>query len=238
MKSLSFIKPAFLCLTALALNAVSLYAQSSRNVAVSNFTKLSVSAGIEMLITQGTTESAKIVAESDMIDEVVVRKNGNTLSVGWKDNWSFRKMSKEKKAKVYISYKTLNCLEASSGSHIQTVNLLKTDHLEASASSGATVDAKISCRELDLSSSSGASVSLAGSAQTMKVESSSGSTIDAVSLNTTYTKAAASSGADLKINVSKALETRTSSGGNISYKGAAALNDHSNSRNSGVSRIN
>lgn len=237
MKTLSFIKPAFLCFIAVAIGTLSLKAQSTKNVAVSNFSEVSVSAGIQLLITQGSSESAKIVANSDVIDEVVVKISGNSVKVGWKENWGFNNSHKNRSAKVYITYKKLNSISASSGSSIKTENPLRTDHLSASVSSGASIDAKISCSDLELETSSGASAALTGTATNMKLESSSGSSVNAVDLTTEYTRANTSSGADVKINVTKALETTTSSGSNIRYKGNASLKNNSNSRSSGVSKI-
>jgi len=238
MKSLSLIKPAFICLITVALGGLSLKAQETKNVSVSNFSEVSVGAGIELHITQGAAESAKIVANDDVINEVVVAKSGNRVTVGWKENWGMSKMWKNKSAKVYITYKKLNSISASSGSSLRTENTLKTDRLNASVSSGASMDAKIACSDLQLQTSSGGSASLAGSATNMQLESSSGSSVDALGLSTEYARANTSSGADIKINVIKALETHTSSGSNIRYKGAAALKNNSNERSSSVSRIN
>jgi len=238
MKSVYSIRTAILCFIALAICASPLAAQETRNVSVSNFSGVSVGAGIELHISQGNSESAKIVAESDVMDQVKIEKSGNDLKIGWKDSWSMNKMFKNKSAKVYVTYKKLNSISASSGSSLRTDNTLKTDHLSASVSSGANMDANVVCNELQLSTSSGADASLTGTATNMEVSSSSGSNVNAVNLTTQYAKASTSSGADIKINVSKALEAHTSSGGNITYKGAADVKDTSSRRNSGVSRIN
>lgn len=237
MKALSFIKPAALCLIAIAVSSLNLKAQETKNVAINNFSEVAVSAGIALYITQGTAESAKIVADNDVINDVVLEKSGNRIKVGWKDNWGMKKMWKNRNAKVYITYRKLNSISASSGSSLKTENTLKTDHLDAAVSSGASMNAKISCDELQLHTNSGASVALAGTATNMEVNSSSGSSVDALNLATQYARANTNSGADIKINVTKGLETNTSSGSNIRYKGDAALKNTSNSRSSSVSRI-
>jgi hypothetical protein len=238
MKSLSLIKPAFLCLMAVAITTLTLKAQETKNVAVSNFSEVSVSAGIALYLTQGNTESAKIVANDDVIGEVLIEKTGNRIKIGWKESWGIKKMWKNKNAKVYITYKKLNGIAASSGSSLKTENTLKTDRLNASVSSGASINAQISCSDLQLETSSGASASLSGTANNLEIKSSSGSSVDALGLLTEYARANTSSGADIKINVTKGLETNTSSGSNIRYKGAAALKNNSNERSSSVSRIN
>ena len=238
MKPLSSIKLAMLSLVILIAGTLSLKAQKTKNVAVSNFNQVAVSAGIELHLTQGNAESAKIIAQDDVIDEVVVERSGNRVKVGWKENWGFNNKRRNKSAKVYITYKTLNNISASSGSSLKTDNMLKADRLEASVSSGASINAQITCDELILGTSSGASAAFAGTATNMKIESSSGSSINASGLMTQYAKVDSSSGSDITINVNKALETHTSSGSSIRYKGNAAVKNNSKERSSSVSRIN
>jgi hypothetical protein len=237
MKTLSIIKPAFFCLIVMALSALNLKAQETKNVAINNFSEVAVGAGIGLYITQGSTESARIVADDDVINDVQLEKSGNRITVGWKNNQGMKKMWKNRNAKVYITYKKLNSISASSGSSLTTENTLKTDHLNASVSSGASMDARITCEELQLKTNSGASVSMAGTATNMEINSSSGSSVNALNLATQYARANTNSGADIRINVTKGLETNTSSGSNIRYKGNAAIKNRSNSRSSSVSRI-
>jgi len=236
MKSLYLIKPAFFLIAALVFTNGALMAQQTKNVAVTNFSEVSVNAGIELIITQGTTESAKIIAEEGVIDEVKIEKDGNRLNIGWKENHGFS--WKNRSAKVYVYYKKLNGLSASSGSSLNTSNFLTTDRLAISVSSGASLNAKIACRDLDLKASSGSSTNLTGKAVNMQVEASSGSTIDALGLATEYARANTSSGSNIDISVAKGLETNSSSGSSINYKGNAALKNNSNSKSSSVSRIN
>lgn len=233
MKPLSLIKPAILFLLISASCNLPTQAQMTKNVAISNFSEVSVSAGIELIITQGSTESAKIIAKEGVIDEVEIEKSGNSVHVGWRENLSFTSHFKNRSAKVYISYKKLNSIAASSGSSLVTENVLKTDKLDARASSGASIKAKISCNDLDLQTSSGGSASLSGNASNMDVSASSGGNVDALDLITAYAKARTSSGGDVEINVTKGLETATSSGGSIRYKGTAALNNTSSRNNRG-----
>lgn len=236
MKSFSLIKPALLCFIAVAMGTLSLKAQSTKNVAVSNFSEVSVSAGIQLLITQGSSESAKIVANSDVIDEVEITKSGSEVKVGWKSNWGFNNSRRNKSAKVYISYKKLNSLSASSGSSIQTENPLKTDHLSATASSGASINANVTSSDLQVEISSGATIALTGKTTNLKLQASSGASVSTANLTAEYGTAEASSGASVTVNVTKALETRASSGGNIRYKGEASLKNNS-SRSGSVSKI-
>lgn len=235
MKSFYLIKPAILLAVVLIFANLPLKAQQTKSVAVSNFSEVSVSAGISLVISHGAAESAKIVAEEGVIDEVELVKSGSRLSVKWKENLGFN--WKNRNATVYVNYKKLNAIKASSGSSLKTQNLLTTDHLDVDVSSGASVNAQISCGDLNLETSSGSSAKLTGKAANMIIKSSSGSTVNSKDLVTDYAKIQSSSGADVAVNVSKALETSSSSGSSIRYKGNAALKNNSSSRSASVSRI-
>ena len=236
MKTPYLIKLTFLFLIGMSFNSLILKAQESKNIAVSNFSGVSVSTGIDVYLRQGNTEGAKIVANDDIIDQVEIEKQNNNLVVRFKENKFFNGGWKNRNAKVYITYKNLNSVTASSGSSIVTETILKTDRLDAKVSSGADMDLNLNCKELQLQTSSGADAKLKGTATNIELKSSSGSDIKAFDLTADYARVTVSSGADINVTVNKGLETTSSSGGSIRYKGNASLNNHSSSRSSSVKR--
>ena len=98
------------------------------------------------------------------------------------------------------------------------------------------MDLNLNCKELQLQTSSGADAKLKGTATNIELKSSSGSDIKAFDLTADYARVTVSSGADINVTVNKGLETTSSSGGSIRYKGNASLNNHSSSRSSSVKR--
>ncbi|KIO76896.1 hypothetical protein TH53_12415 [Pedobacter lusitanus] len=233
MKSIFLLRPTLLLLITAAFGSVQVKAQGTKTISLNNVSGVNVHAGIDLFITQGNSESAKIVANNDLINEVVVENSGGDVKVSWKEDTNSR--WKNKSAKVYITYKKLNRIAASSGSNLKTENTLKTDALDIKVSSGANLTASISCKDLQVKTSSGANANLNGTTANMDVKSSSGSTVKAFDVTSDYANATASSGADIKINVAKGLETTSSSGGSIRYKGAASLKNNS-SRSGSVSK--
>ena len=238
MNLLNLIRTAAFSLIIFLLGSSALRAQEqqSRNIALSGFSEISVSTGLDLIITRGNTESAKIVATENLIDAVVVEQAGNKVNVKWKLIQSQKKAWLNRNATVYITYKTLNFLEASSGSSLKTENTLKTDRLDAIVSSGAVIKAAIDCGKLELKTNSGASASLSGKATEIKMESSSGSMVNALELAADYATVTASSGANIRVNVSKSLEPFASSGGRVRYKGNADLKNFTGSKN-GVKKL-
>ncbi|WP_219224429.1 head GIN domain-containing protein [Pedobacter antarcticus] len=237
MKSHSLTKKLCLLFTLVTFGTFIVKAQSTKNVSLNSFNSVGVSAGIQLIITQSNTESARIEANSDNIDEVVLENSGGKLNVKWKKTDGFFSQHKNREAKVYLNYKNLNSVSASSGSLLKSTNALKADRLSVDVSSGANLNLQLTCNNLEVNTSSGSNAKLSGSAKNIIVDSSSGSTVSALDTNTEYAKTEASSGANIKISVSKGIEASASSGGNISYKGDAALNKKGSSRSGSVSKI-
>ena len=236
MKSFQLLKPVLFLLLITA-SAASAQMQQSREVALKHFSEIHVNTGIELIITQGTAESAKIVADETLIDAIVVEQSGNSVTVNWKLIKSTKKRWLNRTAQVFITYKNLNILEASDGSSVKTENAVKTGILNISVSSGANVSATVECPQLQLKTNSGASASLKGTAARMNVEAGSGSRINSLELIAEYANVTASSGADVKVNVTKELAATASSGGNIRYKGSAVVENSAGSKSGNVKPI-
>jgi len=239
MKLPNLITPALSLLITLCFSAprVSAQIQQSKEVPVKDFSEVHTTTGIELIITQGPTESAKIVADETLIDVVLVEQTGNSLNIKWGLVKSTKKRWLNRTAKVFITYKNLNVIEATDGSSVKTENTLKTPGLDISVSSGAIVTAAVECPELHVKTSSGASALLKGTAARMKLEASSASRVNAIDLAADYASVTASSGADLKINVSKELETTSNSGSNIRYKGNPKLQNYSGAKSGTVKKM-
>jgi hypothetical protein len=238
MKPFHLLRSTLFLLIALCFSSLLVKAQGFKKVPLNGFSSVSVTDGIELIITQGDTESAEIIAKEYLVDGVAIQQTGSDITVKWKVLKSKSKKWTNRAAKVYITYKKLNAVTASEGSSIKAENTLKTDHLLALASSGAIINAKIDCEDLQLQTSSGASASLTGTAGVLKLEASSGSLVNAADLVTGTAKVTARSGASVNININRSLEADAGNGSNIRYKGNPELKDYSGPKGGSVKKIN
>jgi len=239
MKSLRLVKSVLFLfvVTSITASATIAQVQVSREIALKDFSEIHVTTGIELIITQGAAEHAKIVADDALIDAIVVEQSGNSVNIKWELIKSTRKRWLNRTAKVFISYQNLNLIEATEGSSVKTENTLKSNILSILVTSGAIVTAGIDCPELQMRTNSGASALLNGNVGKLKLESSSGSRVNAVEMTSGYASVTASSGADVKISVSKELQATASSGGNIRYKGNPVVENSAGSKSGNVKAI-
>jgi hypothetical protein len=147
---------------------------------VNSFNGIKVSTGIDLYITMGTVEEVKIVAEDDIIDDLITEVKDGTLRIYMKQsnnwfNWNIGNQTR----KAYVTVKELQKIDASSGSDVKSENTLKGETLEVKASSGSDVTLDIYYKSFSLDTSSGSDARISGKTKNFKAEASSGSDIKA-----------------------------------------------------------
>lgn len=186
---------------------------------VGEFHGISVSNGIDLFLSQKSTEEVVVEADSEDLNKIITEVEGGILKIYVKDKSFFNLNWNKHSRKVYVSFKTLDKLDASSGSDASSQSLLKLDKIKLYSSSGLGMKLEIEANELSAESSSGSDISLKGKAEVLQADASSGSDLNASEFQTKKCKASASSGSDVKLFVTEELEANASSGGNIQYSG-------------------
>lgn len=177
------------------------------------FTRVSASEGLMVYVTQADEFAIEVEADENIIDLIRTDIKNGKLRIHAEENIGSATKN------IYVSLPKITELRASSGSHLETKNTVNANELVVDGSSGAILDVDLVAQELELDASSGANVDVDGRADTVDVDVSSGGNINAKDLETRICTADASSGGNVKIQVSESLMADASSGGNISYSG-------------------
>ncbi len=187
-----------------------------------DFTSINASEGLNVYVTQADEFSIKIEADENIIDLIGTDIQGNTLKIH-----AIKNIGRATK-NVYVSLPSISSLKSSSGAQLQTETEITATELTLDASSGALLSTKIEVENIAVDASSGANITLTGTAKKSTVDASSGANINASDLISSICNAKASSGANVKLNVSESIHADASSGGNISYSGTAKMNAKKN----------
>lgn len=206
------------------IQAFAFSSEKTENRNLKDFNTIKVSSGIDLYVRMGETEEVKVVADDDIIDKVITEVKDGTLKIYMKqnNNWNW---GTTKSRKVYVSVKTLERLDASSGSDVNSENLLTGESLKVSASSGSDITLEIHYKNFSLDTSSGSDARISGKTKNFEAESSSGSDIKAQDLESVICKVSVSSGSDATVNVSDELYANASSGGDVRYYGNPQVKD-------------
>jgi hypothetical protein len=205
--------------------------------AVSGFTGLSVSSGIDVYLSQGSSEKLTLEARGIDEDRVISRVKNGVLELyierkGF-SGWNF---GRNNYVKAYLTFRQLNNLQASGGADVFGQGRLSFNDLNLDASGGSDVKLELKADELNVSASGGADATLQGSARTLNANGSGGADLDARRLTAEICNANSSGGSDVYVNASKELSMKASGGSDIYYSGSAKVLAKSESGGSDISR--
>lgn len=191
-----------------------------------DFTEVHGSAGLEVFLTQGAENKIVVEADENLLQYIETNIKGGKLHVTTSEN-----IGRSESKKIYVTFKELNSIEASSGAEVTGNSVIKSQNLNLKSSSGAELKVEVFAQDLVAKSSSGSDLEVSGKATSLNADASSGSEINAKRLLVINCKAEASSGAEVTVTVKEKLDTSASSAGEINYYGnpVSVNSDKSNS---------
>jgi len=186
---------------------------TEKRIVQGNFTKVSVSNAIDLVIIQSDTTEIVVEADDNLQKEIITKVENGTLIISSKFN-SFRNITKKK---VTVKMPTINKLEASSASSIVNEGLLLGQDIDLETSSAASIDLNLESENITIDSGSGSTINLKGKALRIRASASSGSSLNAHQLFANEVHAEVSSGGSINVHPIVSLKAEASSGGSINY---------------------
>lgn len=204
---------------------------------VDAFTGIEVSGAIDLYISQGNEGAVAISANSDEIRQRIrtevrsgilhIYLDGKGLN--WK-KWGNNKM------KAYVTYKTLNRLEASGACNVKSTDPVRQNELRMELSGASDFTGEVSIGKFSLVVSGASVVKISGNAANAVVEANGACNIKAYDLLTDMCKIDASGASNVRITVNKELNAVASVGSAIFYKGTGLIRDISSSGGASIKR--
>jgi len=178
------------------------------------FTKINVSTGLDLYLSQGTKNKVTLEADENLHDIIITEVNDGVLKI-----YSEKNIWQAKARKVYVTVKNLEGLTATSGSDVYTEDVLKVETIKVSATSGADIRIALDADTVETSATSGSDIRISGTANNHTSRANSGASIEAYKLISKNATVNVSSGADINIYASESINAKASSGGDIDFKG-------------------
>ncbi|MGB0836841.1 MAG: head GIN domain-containing protein [Flavobacteriaceae bacterium] len=194
-----------------------------------DFDKISVSDGIDLIISIDSKPSIEIKADENLQELIKTEVRDGVLKI-----YSEKNIWHSKSRKAYVSLPSLNGLKASAGASAKSDQLIKSAQMSLSSSSGSTIKLALQSKNISADASSGSTIKLEGSTENFKGSASSGSSIRCQDLKSQSADVKVSSGAGLKIHSSKEIKARASSGASIRYYGSPEFVDSDSSSGGSV----
>jgi hypothetical protein len=201
-----------------------------------SFDKIKISGGIELFLTQSDNEAVVVSASQDkFIDGIKTVVENNTLRIYYFADKAFE-VFKNKKLRVYVSFKNLEWVDASGACDVQVAGVITVPSLQLTLSGASDFKGAVKLTNLKMDLSGASDIIIKGIASTVNIESSGASDVKGYELVTDVCNAKASGASDVNITVNKELNASASGSSDISYKGDGIIKDMHTSGASSVAK--
>lgn len=189
---------------------------------LSGFEAVDAQGSFDVYITQGSTESVKVEAPNDIIDNIVTEVVDGTLKIHHKQNSGFNwNWGQHKKVAVYVSVKNINSIGITGSGDVFFKEGLHAEHLNIRVSGSGDVSGKIEVKTLDCNISGSGNIKINGRADDSNVNVSGSGDYSGRALPTTNTMVKVSGSGNASINASSSITATVSGSGDITYTGGA-----------------
>jgi hypothetical protein len=183
-----------------------------------SFTSVAVGGSMDVFLTEGDSEKARIEAEGIEIEKITTEVRNNELKIDIKDNnWWY--WGKNVKIKVYLTYRNLNALSSSGSSDIIGNSVLKGENFAITVSGSGDIKAKLDVKNLNVAVSGSSDLTLNGVAEEQDISISGSGDFKGEDLKGKIVKVKVSGSGDAKVWAEESIEARVSGSGDIRYKG-------------------
>jgi hypothetical protein len=194
-----------------------------------DFTGIKVSSGVDVYLKQGSNMSITVEADENLHEYIITEVRNGILNVYTDAN--IREADKER---VYVTMKEINSISTTSAGNVIGETPVKSDRLELSASSAGDVKLEVTSKEIKINISSSGDMTLSGEADKLEADLSSAGDLNAYELKVREADISASSAGDADVNVTEKLTARSSSAGDINYRGDPKYIDSHSSSAGGI----
>lgn len=203
-------------LVVLIVIAISAVAQDKETRSLSSFDEVSAAEAINVYLKQGSKEEAvvEIKRGNAELEDVLTDVTGDRLRIHMaQGRW------RDLQVDVYVTYKELNAISASSAADVIGESVIKADELELDASSAGDIEVEVDVNSLEVDISSSGSVDVEGRTSYLEVDVSSAGSFRGLGLDAEDADLEASSAGSIKAKASRKIDASASSGGSIRYSG-------------------
>jgi hypothetical protein len=230
-----------LCLVSMALVGISQekVVVNDRNAQVRNlsgYSEISVSGGIDLYLSPDEQETVVVSASEERYrDRIVTRVEGRKLVIYF-DGKGTTRWPDRMNLKAYVSFRTLERLQASGASDVYVNGVIKSTNLRIDISGASDFSGAVMADVLDLHQSGSSDSRISGRADRLTVHASGASDVKAYDLTVNYCNADASGASDIQITVNKEISARASGASDVYYRGEGLMRDVKTSGAGSVSR--
>jgi Putative auto-transporter adhesin, head GIN domain len=206
---------------------------------VSGFHGIDVATGIKLVLTQSNSEEVAVSAVTTQFrDRIITKVENGILKIHYDSKLgSVNRMNESKGLKAYVSFKSLDLLNANTGAKVEIDGVLQSVSLDLKCNTGAEVNGEVNFTTLKVSQNTGSKITLSGKADNLDIDGDTGSKFMGEDMSTVNCNVKVSTGARVTVKAEKELQAKASTGGIVKYKGNATIREIKTNTGGSVSKI-
>jgi Putative auto-transporter adhesin, head GIN domain len=181
---------------------------------VEAFTGIEVGSGIDVILTQGEPQSVEVEADENLLEWINTEVTGGVLHIKTDKSIRFAKTKI-----VRVTCQTLDRIGVSSAGDVSGTNRFKMETLDIDMSSAGDLRLEVEANAIRVNISSAGNVTLTGSTGSLKADLSSAGDLNAFDLEAKTGDVSVSSAGSARVFITDEASFRSSSAGDIDYKG-------------------
>lgn len=212
----------------LILSGIRLFAQDvliKENRPVGSFSAIKVGGIAHVYLTKAENEKVDVeVNNKEFNDRLIVEVVDNVLVIRMKPNENGKVQNYGNvKARINVSYKTLNKIHVSGVTHVFGESLIEAEKLDIVMSGVSNVKLNVKANEVNIQGNGTSSLSLSGNAKTLTAKTSGVSNIKAYEFSAEDVSSESSGASNIYVTATKTITANASGASNVNYKGDAKV---------------
>jgi hypothetical protein len=195
------------------------YAATVEDRHLSGFHAVDASGSFDVYITQGNTESVKVEAPDDVINNVLTEVSGGTLRIYSKDRFNWHNIFNNKKVTVYVTLKSIDAVKLSGAGNVTFKDGLNAPEMLLRVSGSGNMQGRLTTKALDASISGSGNLKLSGSTEEQTVSVSGSGNYSARDFTSASAKASVSGSGNASVYASTSIAAHVSGSGGVRYGG-------------------
>ncbi len=193
----------------------------SQDRSVRSFDRVQVSGGIQLMVSQDSTSTVKVMVDRNLQEYIEVTVEGSELIVRQRNNTSLNTTGE---VKVYVSAPLFKSLHASGACNISSQNQLTSEQeLDIDLSGSCDADISVKAPKVTVGMSGASSAKLKGQTKDLDIDGSGSSDVKAFELLAENVHVGISGAGEAEIYASVKLDVNGSGSSDVRYKGAATV---------------
>ncbi|RFZ95845.1 DUF2807 domain-containing protein [Mucilaginibacter conchicola] len=203
---------------------------------LSGFNAVDVAGSYDVVITQGSSESVKVDAPSDVINKIITEVNGGVLKIYTKSGTSWN-WTGNKKMIVYVGIKDVNAVSLAGSGDVMFKNGLKASSLKLKLTGSGDLTGKVDVTNLESSIGGSGDITISGRADNSTVSVVGSGDFTGQNLATQNTQVKVAGSGDARVNVGEKLDAAVVGSGDVHYTGSVKNVSTSKAGSGSVSRM-